>query len=678
MSNAERQREETAAPGGNGRWHRIRSRIRLDAAGRHRATGTIGALILATVCAQHWLASLPLPWGGPNVVLAGAATLAAAAYAAAILLRTLRQRRNLGWWEMAGRRRAALGLTPPAAGALAVCGLMIAWALAVHLWNGNFELAEWGKLAMGGGVLLAVCVAVNGARRAGILLLAIVLAVWVSAVFGLAMAAAPDPLAYWWVFLADPAERTIGVVATETRIAGLSVETAIFGQQLAVAIPLALAATVGGTALFAPCARSAGASAGDSEKPGHWRRRIGMAAWFAVLATLTVALVINGTRSAEYGAAAGILVGLPLLWQVRRWRQRLLGSLALLGLCLLAAFNPVFDAGDFADWISGAGAASPAPGYGAAPGGNTDTDINTDAGTGAAIFANLQAGRQCADTAGRLRRCYRIGGVNNRQGYLVQLRARHSGGYRNEIGAVTTHSNPERRIIVSWDQASDPEIAGYEFRLRPEGNAGFTPWRELAVPGASGGRMTQSANGAKMAALRTALDLAEFDDGRNIAGLYAFGGWSLRSRLYQMEMAFRYARDYPLGAGRYAPQRSHLGVELDARDEAILLNATIHNQFLRTLTRYGYPGLLLLLTLYALALGALAPAALTALRRGREQPLLLTLAAGMAVTAYLAVSMLSAPGPFAGDWGHFLLLGLSFSVARIGQQNQVPRGEKSK
>lgn len=629
---------------------------------RRLATGTIFALLLGTVCAQHWLASLPAPWGGPNVILAGAAILAAAVYAAAELLRVARSHPNLGLRGIAGRLRETLGLTPAALGALAVSGLMMAWALAVQLRNGNFAPDEWGKLALGG-VLLAVCVSVNCARRAGLLLLTIVLAVWVSAVFALAMAAFPDPLAYWWLILTNPAERSIGVVVTGGRTAGLAVETAIFSQQLAVAILLALAALVGGAATLAP-SRFAGA------RRKHWRQ-LGEIGLVAALATLIIALAINATRAAEYGTAIGVIIGLPLLWTVRRWRRRILWSLGLLGLCLLAAFNPVFDAGDWVARIKDASGGS------AAPQANYEVPQRGAVDRGGTIFANLKAGGPCDDApiapaaAPPTSLCYRIGGLTNRRNYVVQLRARYHDGYRSEIGETRAHPNPERiAITVSWEQPAAPDLAGYEFRLRPAGAAGFTPWRPLTIGGAVGRGMTINAGRATMAALRTALDLSEFNDRRTVSSLYAFGGWSLRSRLYQNMMAFRYAMDYPLGAGRYAPEQSHLGTELNARDAAILLNARIHNQFLRTLAVYGYPGLLLLGALYALVAWSLARSAITTLRRGNARLLLLTTAVGMALAAYLSVSMLNEPGPFSGDWSHFLLLGLAFCIERIATRSK--------
>ena len=578
--------------------------------------------------------------------------------------------------------RDALGLTPAALGALAVSGLMMAWGLAVYLRNGNFELDEWGKLAMGGGVLLAVCIAVNRPRRAALLLLTIVLAVWVSAVFALAMTAFPDPLAYWWLVLADPLERSIGVVVTGGRVAGLAVETAIFSQQLAVAILLALAALVGGAATLSS-SRFAGA------QRENWRR-LGEIVLVAALATLVIALSINATRAAEYGTAIGIIIGLPLLWTVRRWRRRILWSLGLLGLCLLAAFNPIFDAGDWAGRIKAASSGNDAPhpvdSADRLPQADYEMPQRGAADRGGTIFANLKAGGPCGDaaiapataTAATTPLCYRIGGLINRRNYVVQLRARYHDGYGSEIGETRAHPNPERiDITVAWDQPAAPELAGYEFRLRPEGAAGFTPWRPLTIGGATGRGMTINAGRAKMTALRTALDLSEFNHRRTVASLYDFGGWSLRSRLYQNMMAFRYATDYPLGAGRYAPEQSHLAMELNARDAAILLNATVHNQFLRTLTLYGYPGLLLLGALYALAVWSLARAAITALRQGGARLLLLTTAAGMALAAYLSVSMLNAPGPFSGDWSHFLLLGLAFCIERIatnskGKTEEIP------
>lgn len=648
--------------------------LRYGAPVRKLATGTIFALLLGTICAQHWLASLPLPWGGPNVVIAGAATLAAALYGATELLLAARRHpgRRFNISGMSGRLRDALGLTPAALGALIVSVLMTAWALAVYVWNDNFELYEWGKLAMGSGVLLAVCVAVNSAQRAGIALLAIVLAVWVSAVFGLALAAVPEPLAYWWVVLADPAERTIGAVATEGRTSGLAVETAIFGQQLAVGIPLAMAALAGGAAAFAPSL-----FAGTQQ---HWRRRIAEVALLAALATLAIALVINGTRAAEYSAAAAIIIGLPLLWRVRRWRKRALWSLGLLGLCLLAAFNPVFDAGDLADRIRAAAGDSGEPRAAGIANSAPQTDYRAlpDGGRnrGGEIFANLKAGGRCDDAAATTRVCYRIRGLNNRRSYAVQLRARYQDGYGSGIGEAMMHPNPERiAITVSWDKTDAPEITGYEFRMQPEGATGFTPWRKLTDRVARGWGMTINADNAKIAALRTALDLSEFEYSRNIASLYAFGGWSLRSRLYQNKMAFRYAMDYPLGAGKYAPDKSHIGTEVNARDEAFLLNAVVHNQFLRTLTLYGYPGLLLLGALYALAVWSLARAAIRTLRQGNERLFLMAAAASMALAAYLAVSMLNAPGPFSGDWSHFLLLGLAFCIGKIATKNQGKTGE---
>ena len=123
--------------------------------------------------------------------------------------------------------------------------------------------------------------------------------------------------------------------------------------------------------------------------------------------------------------------------------------------------------------------------------------------------------------------------------------------------------------------------------------------------------------------------------------------------------------DHPLGTGTYSPTREHIGEGLDpAMVEHLLVN-TPHNQFLNVLVYYGYPGLALLVLFYLLILRSLVYSGRYILRSGDASLYFLGTAVVGALAAYGVNSLLHNSGPFVGDWAHFFIVGLAFSIERI-------------
>ncbi len=320
----------------------LRSRLR-----RPSMTGLIFGLLLAAVCAQLWFASAPLPLGGPNVLLAAAAVILAAGNA---LWRA--GRRPLP--EPAAVIPALVGEFRPLIPAMAAALLLLAWMTTVHLCHGIHDATRLAQTALGIGILFAVYRSVDRPRRVWLMIMAVVAATFVSALWGFAATFIGDPFLTVWLHIASVEGKYLDHILMYGRMAGLAVTAGTFAYQLAVAVPLAFAVL-----LYHPMGRGR-----------ESRRRIYDAALFVMLLTLVTAMVVNATRSALLGVlVAAVIIVLPSL-KAPRLRRRLFCVIALTAVGLLAFFNPVFTAGDAAGSVSrlfhdGAGrlaAASPAVG----------------------------------------------------------------------------------------------------------------------------------------------------------------------------------------------------------------------------------------------------------------------------------------------------------------------------
>ena len=166
---------------------------------------------------------------------------------------------------------------------------------------------------------------------------------------------------------------------------------------------------------------------------------------------------------------------------------------------------------------------------------------------------------------------------------------------------------------------------------------------------------------------------ADFGLNRRIVSL---DDTSARARIPMALTALRYSLDYPLGTGRYSPEERHLPSGLEPRVAEEVLAQTPHNQFLVVLVYYGYPGLVLLAAFYLLIGRSLLVTARHYLRSRDTESLLLVAAVAGSLAGYGLNSLFHNAGPFVGDWFHFVIVGLIFSIERLAaeraSQSRVP------
>ena len=292
-----------------------------------RLTGLIFALLLAAVFAQLWLSSAPIPWGGPNVMLAGAAVLLSLAY---ILLR-------LAALNPLTAGAALFRDLRPLLPTLAVSALLTLWAFLIHRFSNNLEGVRLAQMILGVGVLLAMYLAVERASRARLIVLALIAATFVSALFGLAVVWIGDPFLTLWLQFSSVRDIDLETILTYGRTAGLAAHTASFSYQLAAAVPMAFAALL----YYTPF------------PPGRRATAYNLA-MFLMLAVLTTALVVNGTRAAMLGAlVAFAIIAAPAL-RLPSLKRRLAYTVPALAIWLLAFFNPTFTVGNLVGEVAAA------------------------------------------------------------------------------------------------------------------------------------------------------------------------------------------------------------------------------------------------------------------------------------------------------------------------------------
>ena len=278
-------------------------------------------LLLAAVFAHAWFADTPGPFGGPNVLLAGAAALAALLSLVAPWRRpgsgapTLPGAAALREFRSVGPALGVGGL------ALGVGGLVLVWAFVVCLANDAEATYLLAKMALGLAVLLAVFICVKTRRHAAALAAALVLAAAGSALYGMGMIWMGEPLRGAWLRVSSAsAAHGLGYADGTT---GLAAHPATLALELAVAIPLTF-----GALLLAPFGE---------------RRGVRWCVWavaFALLVAMIVMLSMNGTRSGVAGTVCGVLVVAWLCRANAAARRRLIAVVALGSPCAVLLLSP--------------------------------------------------------------------------------------------------------------------------------------------------------------------------------------------------------------------------------------------------------------------------------------------------------------------------------------------------
>ena len=395
----------------------------------------IFALLVVAVFGHVWFASTPLPLGGPNILPAIAATLLAVVlclWRAAPLPRGANGLRRAFAAALPRRVRSAMPVL------LTACA-MWAWALAVYWRTDTFDANRMGQLAVGIGVLFAsLCVLT--ARRAKVLTAAIVVAVSLSALFGLGVLVVGGPFVDAWLRIAQVAESDLEIVLVYGRTAGAAVHTATFGYQLVVAIVLAFALLI----LGAPA------------RWGRWAAAVD-AALYLLLLCMLAALVVNAGRSTVLGVAVGVclcVVGAFTARFGRRGVVRLLVVVASSLVVLLALVNPGFNVGNIVEQLR--------------PLRLQDGDIRNLAVGGEALLSDDP------HVLG-----HRFEGREPGVEYRVHLRARYIRGY-GEQGIIMAKADAKGDVVITWRGDPERAVVAYQYRLWKAGAGQRTNWRTFA------------------------------------------------------------------------------------------------------------------------------------------------------------------------------------------------------
>ena len=270
-------------------------------------------LLLAAIFAHAWFAGAPGPFGGPNVLLAGAAALAS-------LLSLVASWRRPGSGAPMFPGATVLRELRPIGPVLGAGGLMLVWAVVVCLMNDTEATHLLAKMALGLAVLLAVFICVETRHHAVALAAALVLAAAGSALYGMGMIWGGESLRDAWLRVsAASVAHGLGYADGTT---GLAAHPATFALELAVAIPLAF------VALLEPFGGRRGV---------RWCIR---AATFALLVAMVVMLLVNGNRSGGVGAVCGVLVVAWLYRADAAARRRLVVAVALVSPCAVWLLSP--------------------------------------------------------------------------------------------------------------------------------------------------------------------------------------------------------------------------------------------------------------------------------------------------------------------------------------------------
>ncbi len=386
-------------------------------------TGLIFVLLLAAIFGQIWFASTPLPLGGPNVWLAGAAVLLAAG---CVLWRVVRIE------ERSAIIPTLVADFRPVIPVIAVSALLVVWALAVYLFTGTLDATRLGQMVLGIGVLFAVYLAVTGVTRAQLMALAIIFATFVSALFGAAIVLIGEPFITIWLSIAEVRDKNLEVILTYGRIAGLAVGISTFNYQLAAGIPMALAAL-----LCNPFRR------------GIASRTAYSLALFVMLMTMVTLLVDSSGRAAVLGVLVGsVSVALLSLRLPRSW-LRLVIIVPLMAFWLIAIFNPTYNVADIPDSIR-----------------------DLFRGPGFNVFAGIDE-----PAVG-----HTLEEVPPSQRFTAQVRAADGAAAAIRASVVTLEVDGSTTLV--WPEPDGHTIgSAYHFRLKPDDVAQWGPWQDFCTTG---------------------------------------------------------------------------------------------------------------------------------------------------------------------------------------------------
>ncbi len=595
----------------------------------------IFALLLATIFSHIWLASAPLPWGGPNVILA-----------VAVVFLTL-----------TSMLLSAVRLPPPSAllptlikdfrpiiPIVAVSSLVLAWALTVHMFTNTFRPVILGQLALGIALLAPVYLFVDSVRRATLLIWTTVLAVFVSALFGLLILFIGDPFLGIWLDTATVRDSSLWRILSEGRTAGLSSGTISFSYQLAATIPMAFAML-----LYQPF------------KQGKTSRMLFNVALYVMLMVLIMALLTNATRSATLGVLVSTLLIILMTIKVRQIFRRAIFSVLAIAVWLIVCFNPVVNVNTLVSVVN---------------------DITKPASTAAdahdrddLAITGLSAGRDDR-TKHRDRPIIKhtFKHLPPWRRYTVQLRAYllHPRRYGPASSPITAKTHPDtaysESLALAWHEPNAPaETIGYQFRLqRADIVTEWRPWRDFIPTADNSQQSVSKAVDEQLVAAQMSLYFFDKKVALNPRLWTIAGNRSAQRRIPMMIAAFQYALDFPFGTGKYLPTAFHLAPDTEQQLAAKILSGFWpHNQLLNLLVHYGFLAFILAILFYVLVSSSLVDSGKFILA-SRDTALSFLLAAIIgSLGAYVITGLMHDEGPFVRDWGHFIQIGLAFSLQRI-------------
>ena len=204
----------------------------LPGLGGGSATGLVFVLLLAASVAYSWFASTPMPFGGPNAILAGAAIVLSLSY---VLWRAAPLR------EPSAIVSSVVKEFRPVIPIIAASMLLMVWALTVYLFTDTLRPVRIAQMGLGIGVLFAVYLSVDTVYRARLMALVVVGVALVSTLFGMAVLFIGEPFLSAWFRVAIVEISSLPSILGQGRIAGLATTTVGFSYQLAAAMPPAFA-----------------------------------------------------------------------------------------------------------------------------------------------------------------------------------------------------------------------------------------------------------------------------------------------------------------------------------------------------------------------------------------------------------------------------------------------------
>ncbi len=441
---------------------------------RNSTTGWPFALLLAAFVTHIWFSSTPGPFGGPNVLLAGAVVLLAVL---SVALQAFRLNTEGGQPFSAGIVALARDFRPVIP-VLAVSALLILWMLAVYLFTDTLDKTHMAQTLLGTGVLLAVYLFVDRLHRAKLMALVVMAAILVSVLWGMAVAFMSNSFLNAWLQIATVRAKDLNHIFLDGRISGFVPYAGVFAYQLAVAIPLAFAAL-----LYRPF--------GENKTT----RRAFDAVLFVTMMAMITALILNATRAAILSVlVSGVAIVIVLSLSAPHFRRRLLFIVPLTAVWLLAFFNPVFTVSDVPGIVSGLfdGSHSPVPEFlpgseraSVAVGESMPVGIQSLADMdGHPAAGHIPVGIQSlADMDGHPAAGHIVEGLTPSVGFTAQVRLFGEPGREDSETIVATTDDSGSLALVWREPEGHSSIdRRYRFRLRRDGEANWGPWLSICFP----------------------------------------------------------------------------------------------------------------------------------------------------------------------------------------------------